>query len=116
MRLSPRKPGRNSPIRDHLTCPPQGVHSNLLHCMSPKMAQLGPRRMSAPCPLSNSGQHLLNLSFTAFDLGRVETTAVFRVWRALSASDLQWLLRPDCRHPRLDAHDVHHAREIVGEH
>jgi len=29
MRLSPRKPGRDSLIRDHLTCPPQGVHSKV---------------------------------------------------------------------------------------
>src|SRR6266536_1312451 len=32
MGLSPRKPGRNSLIRGHLTCPPGGVHS--IQCQS----------------------------------------------------------------------------------
>src|SRR6266699_3924299 len=29
MGLSPRKPGRNTLIRGHLTCPPDGLHSTL---------------------------------------------------------------------------------------
>jgi hypothetical protein len=36
MGLSPRKPGRDSLIRGHLTCPPDGVHSTpypgICHC------------------------------------------------------------------------------------
>jgi Trypsin-like peptidase domain len=40
MGLSPRKPGRDSLIRHHLTCPPQGVHSKPL-------TEVGPQGRSA---------------------------------------------------------------------
>src|SRR5262249_51104632 len=34
MGLSPRKPGRDSLIRSHLTCPPDGVHSTRSHAIA----------------------------------------------------------------------------------
>ena len=54
-----------------------------------------------------------------FGLGRVKT--LWRKYRGVGAgSDARSFLRlslcPHCRHERLDAHDVHDAREIVGQH
>src|SRR5262249_37363187 len=58
MGLSPRKPGRDSLIRSHLTCPPDGVHSKPRAVRSgwvgtPRKGPPGPREdlaRAAQCP------------------------------------------------------------------
>src|SRR5215471_9766654 len=49
MGLSPRKPGRDSLIRSHLTCPPDGVHSSVRTIKDAAKRRAAARELAKKC-------------------------------------------------------------------